>query len=532
MRAATMVESAFTPKITLTTALTDPNLFGKTFSPQSFWTWRTLGKVIDGIPLTEQREINLFRQCTGRTQLLSTTSSNVLRRVIVLVGRRGGKDRFLSGVGVWRAALCADWRQYLSAGEQAVVILLGRDKKQASILRRYCRGLLQVEALQREVKRETNDVIEFRNGATLEISSNDASLVRGRSAIAVLGSECCHWKHDESSASSDEEVVGAAEPSMAMCPDGGLLLLGSSVHRQRGYMYRKHRALFGNDGSDDICWFAPSKIMNPRLPQAVIDAALSEDPHRGAAEFGNRWREDLTDIFPLDAVEAVTDWDTYERPPEQHTYYRAYFDAATGTGSDSFTLAIGHRLHDDAGTVVVDCVRERKPRFVPSDVIAEYCLLLKAYGISEVSGDPFAGGYQDEWARNGVLFKPAEYTTSENYLRALPIILSKRTRLVNSATLRNQLTSLERSVTAGREKVDHPKHANAHDDVAASVAGLLVLAGNRLLFDAGYSWVDGTPIMAEAALAAETEQQKRQRESESWHQFRLHQYMRANGIWI
>jgi hypothetical protein len=67
-----------------------------------------------------------------------------------------------------------------------------------------------------------------------EIATNDARLVRGRSAIAVLGSECCHWKTDEHSASSDEEVVGAAEPSMAMCPDGGLLMLGSSVYRGGG----------------------------------------------------------------------------------------------------------------------------------------------------------------------------------------------------------------------------------------------------------------------------------------------------------
>ena len=527
-----MVEHPFTPRITLTQAMTDPSLFGRTLSAPSFWTWRTLSKVIDGIALTEQREIDLFKQCTGRTQLLDTAASNVLRRFIVLVGRRGGKDRFLSGVGVWRAALCADWRQYLSPGEQAVVILLGRDKKQAGILRRYCRGLLQTETLQREITRETNDIVEFRNGAVLEISSNDASLVRGRSAIAALGSEACHWKSDESSASSDEEVVGASEPSMAMCPDGGLLLLGSSVHRQRGYMYRKFRELHGNDGSDDICWFAPSKIMNPKLPQAVIDAALAEDPHRGGAEFDNRWREDLTDIFPIDAVEAVTDWDVYERPPQPSTFYRSFFDAATGTGSDSFTLAIGNRLHDGVGTVEVDVIRERKPRFVPSEVIAEFCLLLKAYGISEISGDNFAGGYSDEWSRNGVLFKAAEYSTSENYIRALPIILSKRTRLVNSATLRTQLASLERSVTAGREKVDHPKHANAHDDVAASVAGLLVLAGNRLLFDAGYSWVDGTPIMAEAALAAESVQQKRERESADWHAARMHSYFRSLGIWI
>jgi hypothetical protein len=137
-----------------------------------------VAKLIDGLSLTEPREIELFRQCTGRTQLLTRHERRALRRFLLLVGRRGGKDRFLSAVAVWRAALCTDWRRHISVGEQAVVLLLGRDKKQANILRRYCHGLLQVEAIKREVVRETKDVIEFRGGGTLEIISNHASLCR------------------------------------------------------------------------------------------------------------------------------------------------------------------------------------------------------------------------------------------------------------------------------------------------------------------------------------------------------------------
>ena len=181
--------SDFIPRISLTQAMTSPSLFGNVFAAPSFWTWRTVGKLIDGIALTEQREIDLFKQCTGRTQLLSNTSKGVLRRFAFEVGRRGGKDRFLSGVGVWRAALCADWRRYLSPGEQAVVLLLGKDKRQAADLARNPDGLLEGKELQREIKRETSDVIEFVNGGVLEIASNDVGLVRGRSATAVLGSE-------------------------------------------------------------------------------------------------------------------------------------------------------------------------------------------------------------------------------------------------------------------------------------------------------------------------------------------------------
>jgi hypothetical protein len=215
--------------ISLASAMRDVNLLGGPFQAPSFWPWHAVAKLLSGEKL-DGREAELFYACTGRTKL----PAGPVRRLIMLVGRRGGKDRFESAVAVYRAALAADWRKILSAGEQASVVILERDKKQARILRRYCQGLLAQPLLAAEVSRNADEMIEFRNGSALEIATNDAELVRGRSAIAVLGTECCFWQTDAASASSDEEVVGAAEPAMAMIPDGGLLMLASSVHRKRG----------------------------------------------------------------------------------------------------------------------------------------------------------------------------------------------------------------------------------------------------------------------------------------------------------
>jgi hypothetical protein len=491
-----------TPLISLSRALTDPRLFGSTFGAPSFWTWRTLAKLIDGEELREPREIELFKQCAGRELL----PSKAVRRLILLCGRRGGKDRFFSAAAIWRAALCTDWRKHISAGEQAVVILLGADKKQAAILRKYCEGLLRAPMLAPEVTRATGEVIEFKNGASLEIATNDARLVRGRSAIAVLGSECCHWRTDEHAASSDEEVVGAAEPSMAMCPDGGLLLLGSSVHRKVGYMYRQFKKLHGNDDSEDVCWFAASAVMNPTLPAHVVDKALAEDAPKARAEFQNIWREDLSDLVPLDVVESCTDFGVHERAPQPGVKYYAYCDASSGV-ADSFAIAIAHR-----GTPhVLDVVREVRPRFVPAQVIAEFAeTICKPWGITEVMSDKYAIGFHEaEWRRHGIKLIACERTTSENYLHALPLLLAARVRLVDNMTLRSQLASLERRVGAGdRESVSHPAHASAHDDVACAACGALVLAdkGSRLANYTSYDWIMSNPLdppaAAESAAAA------------------------------
>jgi hypothetical protein len=298
----------------------------------------------------------------------------------------------------------------------------------------------------------------------------------------VIGSECWYWKVDEHSASSDEEVVGAAEPSMAMCADGGMLMLCSSVYRKRGYMYRQFKKLHGADDSDGVCWFATSATMNPKLLPAVIEKALAEDKSKASAVFLNIWREDLSDFIPAEVIEANTDHNTFERAPVRGHDYVAFVDCAGGLGSDSFTMAIAH-AEDDA--LVLDLIRERKPRFVPRDVIAEFAKILRTYGIGAVMSDGYAGGFHaDEWSRNNFLFLPCTWTTSENYLHALPMLLAKRARLIDSSVLRSQLVSLERGVQAsGHEVVSHPKIASAHDDVATAVCGALVEAANRARYN-------------------------------------------------
>jgi hypothetical protein len=155
--------------ISLTAAMRDDALFGTVFNKPSFWPWFVVSKMIDGLPLVEQREIDLFKQCTGR----STLPTKPVRRLFLLVGRRGGKDRFQSACAIWRACLSTDWRRHTSAGEGAVCLLLGGDRRQGGILSKYAMGLLQPPMLRAEVVRSVRDMIEFKNGSSLEIATND-----------------------------------------------------------------------------------------------------------------------------------------------------------------------------------------------------------------------------------------------------------------------------------------------------------------------------------------------------------------------
>jgi hypothetical protein len=235
-----------------------------------------------------------------------------------------------------------------------------------------------------------------------------------------------------------------------------------------------YKELFGNDGADELFWFAPSLTMNPKIPTSVIESALASNPERARAEYLNIFRDDLTDFIPEDAINACTDVGVYERAPMSNTTYYAHADAAGGTGKDSFAFAISHR----DSSYVVDVVREYKPRFIPATAINELAQLCKAYGITTVRGDRYAIGFHlNEWKTNGIEFVACETTTSENYLTTLPAMLAGRVRLVDNKTLRSQLGALERKPGDGaREQVSHPAHDAAHDDVSCAVCGAIVAA--------------------------------------------------------
>ena len=232
-------------------------------------------------------------------------------------------------------------------------------------------------------------------------------------------------------------------------------------------------------------------------PRACDRPGTGRGFRQGPRRVLNVWREDLSDFIPFDVIESATDWGVHERGPQAGVSYVAYCDASSGV-ADSFAIAVAsrgppHMLH---------VVRERKPRFVPAQVIAEYAELLKLYGITEVQSDKYAIGFHEaEWNRHGIKLTACRRTTSENYLHALPLLLAGRVRLVDSVTLRSQLASLERRVGAGdRETVSHPSHASAHDDVACAACGAITVAAKP-----GYSvhsgWLD-LPAAAETAGGA------------------------------
>jgi hypothetical protein len=342
------------------------------------------------------------------------------------------------------------------------------------------------------VEREAADAFDLSNGVTIEITTASFRAVRGYTLVAALVDEIAFFPTDDA-AEPDYEIIDALRPGMATIP-GAMLLCASSPYARRGALWDACRKHHGNSDSSVLVWRAATRIMNPTVPQRVVDDAMERDPASGAAEYLAEFRSDIEGFVSREVVEACVARGLFERPPQPGLRCAAFVDPSGGS-ADSFTLAIAHR-NRDVDRVVLDCLREIKPPFSPEAVVDEFAGVLKSYAVTRVQGDRYGGEFPRElFRRHHISYETASKPKSDLYRELLPLINSGRCELLDHPKLISQLTGLERrTARSGRDSIDHGP--GAHDDVANACAGALLAASvaskRRTLFGSyGYG---GGPI--------------------------------------
>lgn len=270
---------------------------------------------------------------------------------------------------------------------------------------------------------------------------------------------------------------------MATIP-GAVLIAASSPYARRGELWRAHRSHFGKDGDPILVWQAPTSTMNPTVPQRIIDREYERDPASAAAEYGAQFRSDIEAYIPREVVEACIDLGVRERPPLSSTVHVGFVDPSGGS-ADSMTLAIGHR---EDKSIILDCLRERKPPFSPDAVCQDFATTLKSYGISKIVGDRYAGEWpRERFKAHGINYEVAEKPKSILYQTLLPCLNGQTIALLDNDRMVTQLCGLERrTARGGKDSIDHAP--GGHDDLANVTAGVCaLLAGKR--YDSSYGWV-------------------------------------------
>ena len=371
-----------------------------------------------------------------------------------------------------------DWRPYLSPGEIGTIKVIATDRKQARTIHRYCRALLtRVPVLKQLVAHDSDDEIELRNGITIEIQSASFRSVRGYTVIACLADELAFWRTDEGSANPDAEILAAIRPAMATIP-GAMLLCASSPYARRGELWNAFRRYHGKDDAPALVWQAATRVMNATVPQRLIDDELERDPARGASEYLAEFRTDIETFVPREVVDALVVPGRFQLPRISGVNYFGFFDAAGGSGGDSFVSAIGH-LEGTSGIAVLDAMIERRPPFTPSETVDEHAALFKSFGVREIVGDRWAGEFPAEgFRKHGISVNVSARVKSDIYREALPMLTSGRVELLDVPRLAAQLVALERrTARGGKDSIDHAP--GQHDDLVNAALGVLLLAATE-----------------------------------------------------
>jgi hypothetical protein len=396
--------------VTMRQALTDPELLGEVLAGDSWRFWVVLLVAIMGEPLDDE-ERSIFKRLTGRER-------EPLARVEefwAAIGRRGGKSRAIAVLIVFIATL-VDHSRRIVPGEKPVVLCLAPTARQARVVLDYVAGIIEsTPMLAPLIVNRTAETIELSNGITVEVRPATLRGTRGFSTVGVVCDEIAFWRSDES-ANPDKEILNALRPSLATT--GGLLACISSPYSKRGELYNTFKRHYGPDGHPLILFAkAASREMNSSLPQRVVDRAFEEDAEAASAEYGAEFRSDLEAFVSREVVESCIIPGVLERPPASGISYQSFCDPAGGSGSDSMTLCIGHSEGD---IVVIDAVRERKPPFSPEGVVVEFADLLKAYRITRIIGDRFAGEWPRERFRERfITYEPSAKAKSDLYVALL-----------------------------------------------------------------------------------------------------------------
>jgi hypothetical protein len=153
----------------------DPEVFAPHFGDQTNWAgWRTFLAALFGLAM-DREMLRIFLECTGRPTRLRKPISEAW----LVIGRRGGKSFTLALIAVFLACF-RDWRHLLGPGERATVMVIAADRRQARVILRFVKGLLQsVPMLAATIEGERTEAIDLRNRVTIEIHTASFRTVRG-----------------------------------------------------------------------------------------------------------------------------------------------------------------------------------------------------------------------------------------------------------------------------------------------------------------------------------------------------------------
>jgi len=460
--------------LSLIDAVRSDKCFKSYFKDLSTWeSWITFFKALEAPDSMDKAEARLFKSCTG----LKRPYKGRIKEAYMICGRRSGKSTIAALLAVFYAVF-GDWQQYLSPGEVARVFVVACNKDQSKIVMGYIKAFLDLTPTLRNMVFKTQvESIQLRNGVEINVKAQSWRSSRGFSTGILILEEISWWRFESESMLQDKDIYTALLPGMTTIPNSLVLGISTPFSRQ-GLLWQKHLAHYAKPGST-LIWTAPTWTMNRNLTEAGLKEQYLENltPEEFDAEYGAKFREDIEAAIPESLLSRAIVKGLYEIPPEQGIQYFAFADSSEGLrkGADSFTFAISH-IRDEDDLIILDCIMEFRPPFVPDMVIERIADKAEKYGITEITQDRHSIAWiGSDLEKYGIDVEASELTKSEIYSQFSILLNKNLVQLLDNDRMRNQALGLQRFLKSqGAVRIDHL--VGSHDDLINSAAGAIVMA--------------------------------------------------------
>ena len=422
---------------------------------------RTFLKSLYGLEL-DAAELEFYCRATGRKTYLAREH----REITAIIGRRGGKTRLAALIAVYEAT--RDHK--LPRGERAFILVIAPVLKQAQIAFRYIRKYMNLSPeLSNLVVKVRKSEIELRNGITIACQPCSQITVRGDSVICAICDELGFWKHEETAANPEREVIAALRPAMATLTNTKLIKI-STPCRKEGILWHDFQE---RESLPYPVWQASSKEMNPTIPDEFLKDAERENKEGFRREYLAEFTDSLVGWITWELLEPCVMRGCREFPRVSHGTYVAAVDPAFS--HSDFGFAILHRSDNEHITVAF-AARWTGTQNAPlnlESVSFQINDVLQRFGINSLVGDQHCFPIlRQHFEKSGLFyreFRLVDHSRASIFGNLRQLIAQQKISFVDEPELLRQLRSLEEIRTPhGNTDIRPPR--SSKDDMAIAVA--------------------------------------------------------------
>jgi hypothetical protein len=443
----------------------DPQLLGTGWQAPSFDAHRAMILGIFGGAMTA-RQVEMYAEMTGGLAPRKTRP----KTLVIIKSRRVGGTRI--AVAISQALALSDWPR--APGERPCTGFAAPDRSQAAIALGYAKGSFAASPLlSHEVTSVTAHRIELANGNAQELGTADDAAMRGYTRPT--------WTFDEAAYIPNlDALLAAARPALATLP-GSMLILVSTPAGADGPVYEMDKRYFGVDDPDTLVIHMHVALFHPAL-LPLAESEVARDPYRMPAEWFCQFISGLASYIDAPLYDSLV-----RNEPREIAPFERWADGTpvrviaavdiSGGRRDRTAIAI---VAAYKGRIIVLSVRYWNAPHDAAVVAAQVAEVLKRYGLTTAYADKYGADLSRAIYRAvGVELHDADCSTSDAYMKLLPLLTSGQVEFPPLPLLRREFMGLERRTTGGRDRVDHRPGADSHDDLAAAVAHAVVAAARR-----------------------------------------------------